>query len=154
MRILPIGVRRVCVVALAVVAILTIVGSALAATAAKAEKGKTYRGTIKRYGTPISFRVSKTGKRVSNFKIKFAPFIFCQGGGETIRSGSASVSGNGTFAAKLPIYTLTGTTDGHMTVTGKFAKEGKESGKVTVAMNVVLPGSSCNGSSAYSTKAG
>lgn len=154
MRILPIGVGRVRVVAFAALAGLTIAGTGLAAVAAQPEKGKTYSGTIKRYGTPISFSVSKTGKSVSQFKIKYAPFIFCQGGGVTMKSRSGLVSGSGTFKATLPLYTIGGKPDGQMTVTGKFAKGGKEAGKVTVAMNAVLSGSSCNSSSAYSTKAG
>jgi hypothetical protein len=144
------GVRAV---ALAVLASLAIAGTALAALAVKPEKGKTYSGTIKRYRTPISFRVSRTGKSVSNFKIKYAPFIFCQGGGVKMKNRSARVSASGTFMAKLPLYTIGGAPEGQMTVTGKFAKGGKEAGKVTVAMKVVPPGSSCNGSSPYSTKA-
>lgn len=70
-----------------------------------------------------------------------------------MRSRSARVSGNGTFTDKLPLYTVGGTPDGHMTVTGTFAKGGKEEGKVTVELKVVLPGSPCNRSSPYSTKA-
>jgi hypothetical protein len=154
MRIFPIGLGRLRVVALSALAGLTIAGTALAAVAAQPEKGKTYSGTIKRYGTPISFSVSNTGKSVSHFKIRYAPFIFCQGGGVTMKSGSAGVSGTGTFKATLPLSTIGGNPDGHMTVTGKFAKGGREAGTVTVAMNVVLPGSSCNSSSAYSAKAG
>ena len=154
MRILPIGVGRVRVVALAALAGLTVAGTALAAVAAQPEKGKTYSGTIKRYGTPISFSVSKTGKSVSHFKIRGAPFIFCQGGGVIMRSSSARVSGTGIFNATLPLYTIVGKPDGNMTVSGQFAKGGKEAGKVTVAMNAVLSGSSCNSASAYSTKAG
>lgn len=154
MRIFPIHVGRVRVVAVSALAGLTIAGSALAAVAAQPEKGKMYNGTIKRYGTPISFSVSRTGKSVSRFKIKYAPFIFCQGGGITLKSRSARVSRNGTFEATLPLYTIAGNPDGRMTVTGEFAKGGKEAGKVTVAINAVLPGSSCNSSSAYSTKAG
>lgn len=154
MRILPIGVGRVRVVALAALAGLTVAGTALAAVGVQPEKGKTYSGTIKRFGTPISFSVSKTGKSVSHFKIKFAPFIFCQGGGVTMKSRSARVSGSGIFKATLALETIGGKPDGNMTVSGKFAKGGKETGKVTVAMNAVLPGSSCNGASAYSTKAG
>jgi hypothetical protein len=41
-----------------------------------------------------------------------------------------------------------------MTVAGTFAKGGKEAGKVTVAINAIVPGSSCNSTSAYSTRAG
>lgn len=154
MKIFPIGVRRVWVVALAALAGLTIAGTALATVGAQPERGKAYSGTIKRYGTPISFRVSETGKWVSHFKIKNAPFIFCQGGGVTMTSRSARVSGNGTFTATLPLHTIARHLDGHMTVTGEFARGGKEAGRITVAMEAALPGSSCNGSSAYSTKAG
>lgn len=152
MRIRTIGIGRVRVVAVAVLASLTIAGSALAAAAAKPEKGKTYSGTVKRFGTPISFRVSKTGKSVSHFRIQDAPFIFCQGGGvNPPRSRSARVSSNGTFKVKLPLKQVDGKPAGHMTVTGKFAKEAKEAGNVTVVIKHVA---SCNGSSPYSTKAG
>ena len=148
------GSGRLRPVALAVVlASLITAGSAVAALPAKPAKGKTYNGKIERYGTPISFTVSRTGKTVSNFKVKYAPFIFCQGGGVTMKSRSARVSGNGTFTDELPLYTVGGTPDGHMTVTGTFAKGSKEAGKVTVKLKVVLPGSSCNRSSPYSTKA-
>lgn len=146
------GIGRGRVVAVAAVFTLAITGSALAAVAAKPDKGKNYGGTIKRYGTPISFRVSKTGKSVGSFRIESAPFIFCQGGGVTMKSRSARVSSDGTFTAKLPLFTVAGTSDGYMTVTGTFAKAGKEAGKVIVAMEAVLPGSSCNGSAPYSTK--
>jgi hypothetical protein len=145
---------RVRAVALAVLAILTVAGTALATVAAKPEKGATYRGTIKRYGTPISFTVSKAGKSVSGFKIRDAPFIFCQGGGLTMKSRSAAVSTSGTFKATLPLQTSGGKPDGQMTVTGSFANGGKEAGHVTVAIKQVPPGSSCNGNSSYSTKAG
>ena len=151
MRILPIGVGHVRVVALAALAGLTIAGPAPAAITGQPQKGRTYSGTIKRYGTPITFSVSKAGTSVSHFEIKDAPFIFCQGGGLTMKSRSARVSGNGTFKATLPLYTIGGKPDGHITVTGRFAKQGKEVGNVTVAMNAVPPGSSCNGSSGYST---
>ena len=148
------GCGRVRPVALAVaLASLTTAGSAVAALAAKPAKGKTYSGKIERYGTPISFTVSRTGKSVSSFKVKYAPFIFCQGGGVTMKSRSARVSGDGTFTDELPLYTVGGTPDGHMTVTGTFAKGGKEAGKIRVELKVVLPGSSCNRSSPYSTKA-
>ena len=155
MSIQSVGNARVRVLALAVIAILTVAGTALAAPTAKPENGKSYRGAIKRYGTPISFTVSSAGNSVSRFQIKYAPFIFCQGGGLAMKSRSARVSGNGTFNATLPLYSTTnGKQYGHMTVTGSFAEGGKEAGTVTVAMNNVLPGSSCNGSSSYSTKAG
>lgn len=152
MRICPIGIGRVRVVALVVMASLTIAGSALAAVAAKPEKGKTYSGTVERSGTSISFRVSKTGKSVNHFNIQAAPFIFCQGGGvNPPKSRSARVSSNGTFKVKLPLKSVNGKPAGHMSLTGKFAKDGNEAGKVTVVIKHL---GSCDGSSAYSTKAG
>jgi hypothetical protein len=147
-------IRRVPVVALAVAAGLAMAATALAVSSAQPEKGKTYSGTIKRYGTPISFKVSKTGKSVGHFKIQAAPFIFCQGGGAVVKARSAAVSSTGTFKAKLPIKDLNGHSDGHMTVAGRFAQGGKETGQVRVAMKAVAPGSTCNGSSSYATKAG
>lgn len=91
---------------------------------------------------------------MGHFKITAAPFIFCQGGGETVKSRSARVSGKDTFKAKLPIKDLNGKSNGHMTVTGTFAQGGAEAGRVTVAMASEVPGSKCNGSSSDSTQAG
>lgn len=135
---------------LTLLASLAIAGSALAATAGP-KKGKTYRGTIKRYRTPISFHVAKSGRSVGAFSISYAPFIFCQGGGARVKNHSVRISSKGTFKAVLAIYTFGGKPFGHMTITGKFGKGGRESGKVIMAMSF---GASCNGSSPYFTRAG
>lgn len=138
-------------VAVAVLASLTVAGSALAAAAAKPEKGKTYSGTVKRFGTSISFRVSKTGKSVS-LQDPGCPVHFLPGRGvNPPRSHSGRVSSNGTFKVNLPLESVNGKAAGHMTVTGTFAQEAKEAGKVTVVIKHL---GSCNGFSRYSTRAG
>jgi hypothetical protein len=113
---------------------------ALAATgvafAAKPVKGATYTGTIQRYVTfPISFKVSKNGKKVSHFKLVGGYPLYCQGGGfpNLTGAGSGSVSKKGKFTAKLPVTEKVikplGRA-GFVIITGKFGAHGTVSGKV------------------------
>ena len=127
---------------------------ALAATAAKPEKGKTYSGNINKSTTklPISFKVSKTGKSVSKFKLSDGPPFYCQGGGFATKSASAQISAKGSFTANLEIYFIpTKKKMGTLKLTGKFARGGKEKG---MAITQGFKIKSCDGKSPYSTKAG
>lgn len=144
--------------ALAALATVAIAGPALAAVTAKPEKGKTYSGSIRRTSTvkiPITFKVSENGKSVSHFTMTPKYPTNCSGGGfPTMKSRSARISRKGTFTAKLPLVSTLPPPrkrDGTVTVTGRFGRGGKESGKVKT---VVTSSKSCDGRWFYSTKAG
>jgi hypothetical protein len=141
-------------VKLAFVAIaLATLALAAGALAAKPIKGATYSGKINRASNvtyPISFKVTPNGTHVTAFKVPTLP-VYCQGGGfGTPQSVAAKITRTGSFKAKLPIYFAPAhSTQGNLIVTGKFAKGGKESGKVTTSFTHVT---SCDGTSSYSTK--
>ncbi len=88
---------------------------------------------------------------MGNFK--FAYPVSCQGGGfPGMKSRSAPISKKGHLTAKLPLRSIIppkGRPEGHVTVTGKFLKGGKEKGKVITDNKGAA---TCNGSSPYSTK--
>jgi hypothetical protein len=128
------------------------------ASAAKPVKGATYSGTIKISGSltaPISFTVSSSGKKVSSFTTGQIPFG-CQGAQPSFKSGGATVSKKGKFTAKLTMFfppTQPSRTVGTLTITGKFAKHGKESGKLTSTFTGKNGyKASCGKTASYSTK--
>ena len=136
------------------VLIAALAGSANAANPAK---GKTYSGSMKlpmasNVTFPISFQVSKNGKKVGNFSLPNGYPIYCQGGGfGEAQKATAKVSSKGTFTAKLPIYFAPSHEhQGFVKVTGKFGKKKQESGKVITEFST---SESCNGTSTYTAKA-
>ena len=125
-----------------------------AALAAAPIKGATYKGNVSRAGNvtyPISFKVSRNGKRVSSFTLSKGYPVYCQGGGfGALQRASGTIARNGTFKVKLPIYFAPAHShQGFVIVSGSFAKHGKESGKVTTAFTHA---GGCNGTSRYATK--
>ncbi|MBS1860566.1 MAG: hypothetical protein JSS68_02530 [Actinobacteria bacterium] len=124
-------------------------------------KGKTYTGSITRVvaGTsstfPISFEVSKNGKKVHDFSLPSSYPVYCEGGGfGEAQDATAKISKQGTFTAKLPLYFApTHDHQGFLKITGKFGKKGHESGKVITEFSGAAS-TSCNGTSTYTTKAG
>ncbi len=134
-------------------AIAVVAGSADAASPAN---GKTYSGTIKltmasNVVFPISFQVSKNGKKVDNFSLPNGYPIYCQGGGfGEAQQATAKVSSKGTFTAKLSIYFApTHKHEGFVKVTGKFGKKKQARGKVITEFG---SSSTCNGTSKYTAK--
>jgi hypothetical protein len=134
---------------------------ALAATgvafAAKPHKGATYKGTIDRASDvtfPISFTVSKNGKRVSSFELSDSYPVYCQGGGfPTLgNGGSGAIAKKGTFTVKLPLRNVrTNAAEGSVIVSGKFGIGGSASGKVKTD----ITGSAfrtCNGTSPFTAR--
>lgn len=128
--------------------------------AAQPGKGKTYSGSITRVvaGTsstfPISFQVSRNGKKVHDFSLPSSYPVYCEGGGfGEAQEATAKISRQGTFTAKLPLYFApTHDHQGFVKITGKFGKKGHESGKVSTEFTGgSLTG--CNGTSKYTTKA-
>lgn len=127
------------------------------ANAAHPAKGKTYSGSIKRLAGanitfPITFTVSKNGKKVHDFSLPSGYPVYCEGGGfGEAQDATAKVSSKGTFTAKLPIYFApTHDHEGFVKVTGKFGKKGHESGKVITEFSGAT---TCNGTSKYTAKA-
>src|SRR5689334_13568823 len=132
---------------------LTALVAAPAAFAATPIKGATYKGRISRATNvtfSISFKVNARGKRVGNFKLSSYP-VYCQGGGfGSLQQASGTITKKATSKVKLPIYFAPAhSRQGFVIVTGRFAKKGKESGKVTTAFTHAT---SCNGTSSYTTK--
>lgn len=141
---------------------LTVIAALVAASvamAAKPVKGATYSGKIRNSRNsidtyPISFKVSKSGKQVSGFKLTGDYPSYCQGGGfpQVGTKGSGKISKQGTFTAKLPLLALgTNKADGFLIVTGKFGKGGSVSGKIKTDIAGTF-GHECNGTSSYSAK--
>ncbi len=132
---------------------LTALVAVPAGFAATPIKGATYKGKISRATSvafSISFKVSASGKRVSNFMLSSYP-VYCQGGGfGSLQQASGAVSKKGTFKVKLPIYFAPShSREGFVIVTGRFAKHRKESGKV---MTEFTHAGGCNGTSRYATQ--
>ncbi len=144
-----------CGLVIALAALAAYAGSAVASHPAK---GQTYSGSITRLAGanitfPISFEVSKSGKKVHDFSLPSGYPIYCEGGGfGEVQDATAKVSSKGTFTAKLPIYFApTHDHQGFVEVTGKFGKKKRESGKVSTDFTT---SHACNGTSKYTTKAG
>ncbi len=139
------------------VLIAALVAGAVSANAAHPAKGKTYSGSVKRLAGanitfPISFQVSKNGKKVHDFSLPSGYPVYCEGGGfGEVQKATAKVSSKGTFTAKLPIYFApTHQHQGFVKITGKFGKKGHESGKVITEFST---SDTCNGTSKYTAKA-
>ena len=133
---------------------IAIVGPAVAAVIAKPQPGKTYSGLIKQSSTltyPIRFKVSASGKTVRDFQLKIgAPrYRPCYNITAYNENVTAKISRKGTFTAKLRITDGYDNPEGTLTVTGKFGKNGHESGTATSTYGVAA----CDGSSPYTTKA-
>jgi hypothetical protein len=135
-----------------------ICAAAIPALGASAKKGKTYSGQITRIikgyrsTNPISFEVSKNGKKVDDFSFPSFYPVYCEGGGFGEPQAAAAKIKNGKFTAKLPLYFAPAHEhQGFLKITGKFGKKGHESGKVITDFT---KSTSCNGTSKYTTKAG
>lgn len=151
--------QRFLVVAAALALICAMAVPALSVAGPK--RGATYSGLITRVidgnssTFPITFEVSKNGKKVEDFSLPSDYPIYCEGGGfGEAQAATAKISRQGTFTAKLPLYFApTHDHQGFLKVTGKFGKQGHESGKVVTEFSGgSLTG--CNGTSKYTTKAG
>lgn len=141
--------------AVTLTALFTVIGGAAAAVAVAAHpvRNATYSGRIARtsnvtYG--ISFKVSGSGKRVSNFTLSSGYPVYCQGGGfGVVQAASGAISKRGTFTVKLPIYFAPAHQhQGFVIITGSFAGHGRESGKVKTDFT---RSATCNGTSSYKT---
>jgi hypothetical protein len=144
-----------CGFAAALAALAVVAGTA---DAAHPIKGKTYSGSIQRVAGgnitfPITFEVSKNGKKVHDFSLPSGYPVYCEGGGfGEAQDATAKISSKGTFTAKLPIYFApTHDHQGFVKITGKFGKKGHESGKVITEFST---SKTCNGTSKYTTGAG
>lgn len=140
---------------LGAVALIAVVATAegAAAFAAMPIRGATYVGKIARTSNvrySISFKVSANRKRVSNFTLANGYPVYCQGGGfGAVQQASGTIAKKGTFDVKLPIYFApTHQHQGFVIITGRFAKHGKESGKVRTDFT---HSTICNGTSRYAT---
>ena len=136
--------------------IATLAVCAAGANAAHPAKGKTYSGSIEHASNvtyPISFKVSKNGKKVDDFGLSSGYPVYCQGGGfGEAQDATAKISSKGTFTANLPIYFApTHDHQGFVKITGKFGKKGHESGKVITEFST---SKTCNGTSKYTATAG
>ncbi len=130
---------------LTLVAALSIAGVALA-TAPK--KGWTYT-TQPRAKVFVSFKVSATGKKVTNLDAGIA--FKCRGGAggfPSARPGSATITKKGTFKVTLKLYPPGRPgqkSSGTDTVTGRFVNGGKATGTVRTYFNGQNSKSFCRG---------
>ena len=122
-------------------------------------KGGSYAGTLAAPRTyiTVTFKVSKDGRSVTSLKTNNLPF-YCQGGGPPvpITFKNAPISTAGTFESTGVQIISAGPKKGQkgatLTITGRFLAGRAESGKITTKFPA-SSGTSCNGSSTYSTKA-
>ena len=134
-------------------------GVALAANAkSPVVKGGSYAGTLAppRTSITVTFKLSKDGKSVTSLKTNNLPF-YCQGGGPPvpIKFKNAPISKAGTFKSTgVQIISVgpKGQKGATLKITGRFLAGRAESGKITTKFPA-SSGTSCNGSSTYSTKA-
>jgi hypothetical protein len=127
-----------------------------AAIAAAPKKGGSYRGTLAapRTSIAVTFKVSASGRKVSALKISNMP-LYCSGGGPAvpITFKPASIAkGKFKSTAKQTISAgpSKGQTGATLSITGKFASHGKQSGKLTIK----YPNApACGGTSTYTTHA-
>jgi hypothetical protein len=123
------------------------------ALAASPVKGATYSGSLKDSATEIvSFKVSASGKMVTNVKVTpFVPNHCGSGGTPPAESSKPARIKNGKFKATLNEETSNGAVSGTATVTGKFLAKGKVKGTVENP----LPGAKeCAGNFPYTASAG
>jgi hypothetical protein len=148
------GRRRLAVAAGSLALVLLLAGIAFAAGP---QKGATYSGRLKpeagpaSSGTPISLRVSPSGKKVTVSMESFP--LFCEGGGppQVIHFKAAKVAG-GKFTAKGSESTekqFGGGLTATATVTGKFLAGGRERGTFK---DVFVNSPTCSGGTTYATK--
>jgi hypothetical protein len=147
--------RRVAT-AIALTALLAVTGGAAVALAANQIKGATYKGKLSLSHASnttfsIRFKVSANGKRVGDFALANGYPIYCQGGGfGAVQSASGTITREGTFKVKLPLYFAPAhQRQGFVIITGSFAKHGNESGKV---MTDFIHAGTCNGTASYTAK--
>ena len=136
------------------------VGSAVAATAkSRVVKGGSYSGTLAAPRTAITvrFKVSKNGRQVTALRTNNLPF-YCSGGGRPvpIKLKNATISKNGTFTSSGTQIITSGPKKGQkgatLKLTGRFLAGRREAGSITTTFPKNI-GTSCNGTSSYSTKA-
>jgi len=139
--------RRILWIALAVSTAAT--GIALAAGPVKDAR---YSGRVNVTATlTVSFKVSRSGKKVSSLKVSPSLPNSCGYGGPppTQTSKPAKIA-DGKFTAKITEKAVNGTVAARATITGRFLAKGKEKGTIKTS---VPAATSCNGSFSYSTKA-
>jgi hypothetical protein len=147
------------VVVMAVLAICAVGVAFAAKPKSPVVKGGSYTGTLAapRTSITVSFKVSKNGKQVTGLKTNNLPF-YCSGGGRPVPIAfkNATISKAATFTSTGVQIISSGPKKGQkgatLRITGRFLASRKESGKVTTTFPKSL-GTSCNGTSQYSTKA-
>jgi hypothetical protein len=141
-------------VATALTTLLAATTFATVAFAAHPVKGGTYSGSLLPATklVTVSFKVSKSGTRVTALLLSNVP-LYCSGGGPAIpvKFHAATVSKSGAFSSTATVVIMVGPLKGQvgekLTITGKFSKAG-EHGTVKTRY-VKAP--SCGGESSYST---
>jgi hypothetical protein len=139
-------------IGLAAVALAAILATVSIALAAGPVKGARYSGPVN--GTAsltVSFKVSRSGRRVSSLKVSPSLPNRCGfGGPPPPQTSKPAKIGHGKFTAKITEKAGNGTVIATAQVTGKFLAKGKEKGGITVN----LPNAkSCSGSFSYTAKA-
>lgn len=134
--------------ALAVGGALTLAAAlSTAALATPPKKGWTYT-TQPAARVFVSFKVSATGKKVTNLDAGIA--VKCMGGAggfPSAKPGSGKITSHGTFKVVLKLYGFGPhpKVSGTDTVTGKFVKGGKATGTVRTYFNGQNSKSFCRG---------
>jgi hypothetical protein len=141
--------------ALAALASVGVLGCTGAAYAAAQTRGASYRGELAapRSSYRVSFRVSASGRQVTDLAISNLPF-YCGGGGRPIpvRFANATISRTATFTSTgryvISEGPLKGQVGTQLKITGKFARHGSEHGTLT---STYPKTPTCSGTTAYTT---
>ena len=152
-------VRLVVSPALALVALLSVAAIAVAANPVKSAK---YSGQVPHAGVPpttlsipVTFKVSRSGKRLTSFTVRMTNLPNKCGYGENdlISTGKADIK-HGSFTLKLTeTFPGGGPVVATATVTGRFLAGRSEAGTIKTTYPPYPGGRSCDGSFRYSTKA-
>jgi hypothetical protein len=151
MKRLSMASRRGKLASSATLGVATILAAVSIALAANPVKGAKYSGRVNATANfTVSFKVSRSGKKVTAMKVKPSLPLSCSSGGPPPpQTSKPATIKDGKFTARVTETASSGTVIATAKITGKFLAKGKEKGNI----NVTLPNAkSCNGSFSYSTK--
>ncbi len=139
--------------AVCLAAVMVLVAAATGFAAAPV-KGGRYSGALTvSTSVTVTFKVSKNGKKASGFKLGTIPNKCGSGGGVPKQSSAPAAISKGKFTGAIRFKTTAGKVFATTTITGKFLKHMRESGNLTTKFKDAAS-KMCNGTFAYTTKAG
>jgi hypothetical protein len=122
-------------------------------------RGSAYKGALAppRTSFVVTFKVSKSGQRVTSLRINNLPF-YCSGGGKPVPISfrDAKISKRFTFQSTgvqtIKVGPKKGQKGAKLTITGRFIRGRSELGTITTRFPATVE-IACNGTTTYTTKA-